>query len=80
MTLKLSATQVKAGMPKLSFHLRPIAKTAYEYDKALYKERQLSECFIGKLKHVRRCFARFDKLARNYLSFLQFASTLIWLR
>ena len=38
------------------------------------------ERFIGKLKHFRRCFSRFDKLARNYLSFLYFASTLIWLR
>ena len=51
-----------------------------EYDKELYKERHLIECFIGKLKHFRRCFSRFDKLARNYLSFLHFASTLIWLR
>lgn len=50
------------------------------FDKELYKERHLVECFIGKLKHFRRCFSRFDKLARNYLSFLHFASTLIWLR
>ncbi len=50
------------------------------YDKELYKERHLVECFIGKLKQYRRCFSRFDKLARNYLSFLHFASTLIWLR
>ena len=50
------------------------------YDKVLYKERNLIERFIGKLKHFRRCFSRFDKLARNYLSFLYFASTLIWLR
>ena len=55
-------------------------KNVYEYDKALYKERHLVECFIGKLKHFRRIFSRFDKLARNYLSFLHFASTLIWLR
>ncbi len=63
-----------------------------DYDKELYKERHclgqsatsrgwpLVECFFNKLKHYRRCFARFDKLARNYLSFLHFASTLIWLR
>ncbi|MDQ2747182.1 MAG: IS5/IS1182 family transposase, partial [Acidobacteriota bacterium] len=35
---------------------------------------------IGKLKHFRRVFSRFDKLAKNYLSFVQFASTIIWLR
>ena len=49
-------------------------------DEHLYKERHLIECCIGKLKHFRRVFSRFDKLAKNYLSFVQFASTLIWLR
>ena len=49
-------------------------------DRHLYKERHLIECYIGKLKHFRRVFSRFDKLAKNYLSFVQFASTIIWLR
>lgn len=49
-------------------------------DTDLYKERHLIECCIGKLKHFRRVFSRFDKLAKNYLSFVQFADTLIWLR
>ena len=55
-------------------------KEQRDYDTELYKERHLVECFFNKLKHYRRCFSRFDKLARNYLSFLQFASALIWLR
>ena len=55
-------------------------KEQRDYDTELYKERHLVECFFNKLKHFRRCFSRFDKLARNYLSFLHFASTLIWLR
>lgn len=55
-------------------------KEQREYDTELYKERHLVECFFNKLKHYRRCFSRFDKLARNYLSFLHFASALIWLR
>ena len=49
-------------------------------DQDLYKEQHLIECCIGKLKHFRRVFSRFDKLAKNYLSFVQFASTIIWLR
>ncbi len=49
-------------------------------DEHLYKERHLIECCIGKLKHFRRVFSRFDKLAKNYLSFVQFASIIIWLR
>lgn len=49
-------------------------------DGHLYKERHLIENLIGKLKHFRRVFSRFDKLAKNYLSFIYFASSLIWLR
>ncbi len=55
-------------------------KEQRDYDKELYKERHLVECFFSKLKHYRRCFSRFDKIAQNYLGFLYFASTLIWLR
>ena len=51
-----------------------------EYDKHVYKERHLIECFFGKIKHFRRIFSRFDKMARNYASFLYFASTHVWLR
>ena len=55
------------------------AKEPREYDEWRYRERHLIECFIGKIKHFRRVFSRFDKLARRYLGFLQFVSALIWL-
>ncbi len=55
-------------------------KQQREIDEHLYKERHLIECCIGKLKHFRRVFSRFDKLAKNYLSFVYFASTIVWLR
>ncbi len=55
-------------------------KEQREIDRHLYKERHLIENQIGKLKHFRRVFSRFDKLAKNYLSFIYFASTIIWLR
>jgi len=58
----------------------PRAKETREYDRWLYRERHLVECFINKIKHFRRVFARFDKLAKRYLGFLQFVSSLIWLR
>jgi transposase len=50
------------------------------YDQHLYRERHLIECFINKIKHYRRVFARFDKLSKNYLGFLSFVSALVWLR
>jgi transposase len=51
-----------------------------EYDEHLYQERHLVECFINKVKHYRRIFSRFEKLAQRYLGFLNFVSSLIWLR
>ena len=55
-------------------------KAKRPYDRWLYRERHLIECFINKIKHFRRIATRFDKLAQRYLGFLYFASTLIWLR
>lgn len=70
---------------RLDYTARQIRRVGHnrdssEYDTERYKERHLVECFFSKLKHFRRCFSRFDKLACHYLSFLYFASTLIWLR
>jgi transposase len=56
------------------------AKVLREYDKWLYRERHLIECFINKIKHFRRIFSRFDKFDSSYLGFLYFVGTLIWLR
>lgn len=50
------------------------------YDTWRYRERALIECFFNKIKHYRRLFSRFDKLARRFLGFLHFAGALIWLR
>ena len=55
-------------------------KTPRDYDRWRYRERHLVECFMNKIKHFRRVFSRFDKLATRYLGFLNFVSALIWLR
>ncbi len=55
-------------------------KTPRHYDKHLYKERHLIECFFSKIKYFRRIFSRFDKAAQTFLGFLNFVGTLIWLR
>lgn len=51
-----------------------------DYDKHLYKERHLVECLINKMKHFRRVFSRYEKLASRYLGFLNLTAALIWLR
>lgn len=44
-------------------------KEAREYDKELYKERNLVERMFNKLKHFRRVATRYDKLEVAYLGF-----------
>ncbi len=56
------------------------AKAQRDYDRWLYRERHLVECFMNKLKHFRRIFSRFDKLAHRYAGFLCLVSSVIWLR
>ena len=55
-------------------------KMQYSYDEHIYKERHLIECLFNKAKQFRRVFSRYDKFADTYLSFLQIAATLIWLK
>ena len=55
-------------------------KEQRDYDKHLYKERHLVECFFNKIKHYRHLFSRFEKLDKRYLGFLSFVGALIWLR
>jgi len=46
----------------------------------LYRARNLVEWFFKKIKHCRRVATRYDKLAANYLAFVQLASIRLWLR
>ena len=46
----------------------------------LYRARNLVEPFFNKIKHCRRVATRYDKLAANYLAFVQLASIRLWLR
>lgn len=71
----ISASGAEAVIPP-----KKNARDPQPYDEWRYRERSMVECFIGKIKHFRRVFSRFDKLARRYLGFVQFVSALIWLR
>jgi len=50
------------------------------YDKHLYKERHLVECFFCKIKEFRRIATRYEKLAITFLAMVTIAACLIWLR
>ncbi len=50
-----------------------------EYDKVIYKERNRIECLFSRLKQCRRIATRYEKRARNFLSMLQLAGTMLWL-
>ena len=53
------------------------AKEQWEYDKWLYIERHLIECFFNKIKHFRKLATRYDKLATSFLAFIYCAAIFI---
>ncbi len=50
-----------------------------EYDRHLYKERHVVECYFGKLKQYRRIATRYDKQAADFLGFVWLATINIML-
>ena len=58
---------------------RRYRKQPRDYDRLRYKERNIVERFINRIKWYRRIFTRYEKLARRFMAFLHFAATLIWL-
>ena len=70
----LTAKQVEVVIPS-----RRYRKPPRDYDRLRYKERNIVERFINRIKWYRRIFTRYEKLARRFMAFLHFAATLIWL-
>jgi putative transposase len=52
-------------------------KVQRRYNKRKYKQRNLIERFINRLKHYRRVATRYEKTARNFLAFTCLASALV---
>jgi transposase len=71
----LTSRRCEPLIPNKSNRLHP-----RKYDKYLYKERHAIECFFGKIKHFRRIFSRFEKMAQSFLSIVYFVGALIWFR
>ena len=51
-----------------------------EYDKELYKERNIIERMFNKMKHFRRVATRYDKLDVAYLSFVFLAAIYLYIK
>ncbi len=65
---------VWANIPPRCNRNEPICFSPY-----LYHARNLVERFFNKIKQCRRVATRYDKLAANYLAFIQLASIRLWL-
>lgn len=49
-------------------------------NRRIYRQRNLVDRYLNKLKHFRRIARRFDKLARNFLAAVALASARPWTR
>jgi transposase len=49
------------------------------FDREAYRERNVVERLINRLKQFRRVATRYEKRAANYLAMLAFATILLWL-
>lgn len=54
-------------------------KTPIDYDRELYKQRNLIERMFNKLKNWRRVATRYDKSADSFLGFISIAAVKLWL-
>lgn len=50
-----------------------------DYDRHVYKDRNLVERFFNRLKQFRRIATRYEKLANNFISLLNLVCAYIWL-
>lgn len=70
---------IESGGAKAVIPPRSNRKERRDYDAHLYKDRNLIERFINRVKQCRRVATRYEKTARNYLAFWQLASIIILL-
>jgi transposase len=69
--------QAAGAQPVIPSRKNRLAPRAY--DRYAYRERHLIECLFNRLKQFRRIATRYEKLACNFLSMLNLATTYVWL-
>ena len=55
-------------------------KVIIPHDPTIYRYRNRIERCFNKLKHFRRFATRYDRRALHFLSFIQLAAAMIWMR
>ena len=80
MRYELSDNEWRAIQVMLPNKPRGVARVVPVRLGILYRARNLVERFFNKIKHCRRIATRYDKLAANYLAFVELASIRLWLR
>ena len=68
----LTARQVEVVIPS-----RRYCKQPRDHDRNRYRERNIVERFINRIKWYRRIFTRYEKFAKRCKTFLHFAAILI---
>lgn len=69
----LAGRKTKAVIPP-----RKNRKVQYEYDKAIYKQRNVIERMFCRFKDWRRIATRFDRNVTNFMAAVALAATVIW--
>jgi transposase len=67
------AARIEQRQAQVVIPPRSNRKQPREHDRHRYKSRSLVECFIGCLKRFRRVATRYEKKAKNFLSFVHLA-------
>ncbi len=58
---------------------RSNARNSREYDKEMYKRRNLVERFFNRMKQFRRFATRYEKTAKSFLSLVHFVAVFVWI-
>ncbi len=67
----------RAGVVEVIIPPKKNRKQQRQIDRSKYRDRNLIERIINRLKYFRRIATRFDKLARNYEGFIFLAAAIL---
>lgn len=73
-------SQIRIGRGKAIIPPRSNRKFPRDYNKDIYRQRNIAERFIARLKENRRVATRYDKLASHYLGFVLLATIMNYLK